>query len=248
VAREAPLSIRFGAALRTGPEIMMAGRCLRSKVRSGLRAGAMTVALTVGSLIGAAASAQSPPLAANLKDGKIVSYTCLGCHGIVGYRNAFPDYAVPRLRGQSAQYLVSALEEYKAGQRNHPTMRMQASSLSAQQMLDAVTYLAGKPLSAGNAPTTDVKIPQAAMVCTSCHGKDGIGVSPMYPNLAGQHASYIKRALREYQKLERKNPIMDSMAHSLTPAQESVIADYFSSLRPGLKTVPRPMTFLSVKR
>lgn len=226
----------------------MAGRCLRSNVRSGSRVGAMTVALAVGSLIGAAASAQSPPLTANLKQGKILSYTCLGCHGIVGYRNAFPDYDVPRLRGQSAQYLVAALKEYRSGLRDHPTMHLQASSLSDQQMLDVATYLAGKPLSATNAPTTDTKMPKVALVCTSCHGKDGIGVSPMYPNLAGQHASYIKRALVEYHDLDRKNPIMDSMAHPLTSAQESAIADYFSSLRPGLKTVPRPETFLSVKR
>jgi cytochrome c553 len=213
-----------------------------------MRIGAMTVALAVGSLIGGLASAQSPALTPNLAQGKILSYTCLGCHGIVGYRNAYPDYAVPRLRGQNAQYLVAALKEYRSGLRDHPTMHLQASSLSDQQMLDVATYLAGKPLTAGAGPPTDVKVPKAAMVCTSCHGKQGIAVSPMYPNLAGQHASYIKRALVEYHKLDRKNPIMDGMASSLTQADISVIAAYFSGIKPGLKTVPRPMTFLSVKR
>ncbi len=208
----------------------------------------MTVALAVGSLIGGVASAQSPALTPNLAQGKILSYTCLGCHGIAGYRNAYPDYAVPRLRGQNAQYLVAALKEYKSGLRDHPTMRLQASSLTDQQMLDVATYLAGQPLTAGNAPATDVKVPKAAMVCTSCHGKQGIAVSPMYPNLAGQHDSYIKRALVEYHRLDRKNPIMDSMALNLTRADQSAIAAYFSGIKPGLKTVPRPMTFLSIKR
>ena len=206
----------------------------------------MAVALAVGALLGGSASAQAPPLTANPAQGKIVSYTCLGCHGVQGYRNAAPNYAVPRLRGQNVQYLVTALHEYKDGQRNHPTMRMQASSLSDQQMLDAVTYLAGDPLTAATTPASSHPMPQAAAVCTSCHGKDGIAIAPMYPNLAGQHASYIVRALREYQKLERKNPIMDSMAHSLTQGQEEAIAAYFSSFKPGLKTVPRPLTALSL--
>ena len=33
-------------------------------------------------------------------------YTCYGCHGIDNYRNAFPDYSVPRLRHQHATYIV----------------------------------------------------------------------------------------------------------------------------------------------
>ncbi|MCS4505925.1 Cytochrome c4 [wastewater metagenome] len=70
------------------------------------------------------------------------SATCLGCHGVDGYRNAYPAYHVPKLGGQHAQYIVSALKAYKSGQREHVTMQAQASSLSEQDMQDIAAYFA----------------------------------------------------------------------------------------------------------
>ena len=67
-------------------------------------------------------------------------YTCVGCHGIVDYKNAYPDYSVPKLRHQTAVYLVAALQEYKSGERPHPTMHAQASSLSDQDMEELNSY------------------------------------------------------------------------------------------------------------
>jgi cytochrome c553 len=64
----------------------------------------------------------------------------------------------------------------------------------------------------------------------------------MYPTLAGQHESYLIRVLHEYQSGYRQSPIMDGIAHSLTNAQIRTVAAYFSHLKPGLHTVPRPYT------
>ena len=47
--------------------------------------------------------------------GEMKFYTCYGCHGIANYRNAYPDYSVPKLRHQNAEYLVAALQEYRDG-------------------------------------------------------------------------------------------------------------------------------------
>jgi cytochrome c553 len=67
--------------------------------------------------------------------------TCVGCHGIPGYRTAFPDvYPVPKLGGQHPEYIVRALQEYKAGERSHPTMRSIAAGLSDQDMADLAAY------------------------------------------------------------------------------------------------------------
>ena len=70
---------------------------------------------------------------------------CVGCHGIEGYHTAFPDvYHVPKLGGQYAEYIVSALKDYKSGARKHPTMHGIAAQLSDQDMQDLATYYSQK--------------------------------------------------------------------------------------------------------
>lgn len=73
--------------------------------------------------------------------GKTKVYTCSGCHGITGWKNAYPNYHVPKITGQNYDYLVNALTEYRKGERTHPTMRAQAESLSEQDIRDIATYL-----------------------------------------------------------------------------------------------------------
>jgi cytochrome c553 len=66
---------------------------------------------------------------------------CIGCHGLEGYRTAFPSvYHVPRLGGQHPAYIVSALQAYKKGDRAHPSMRAIAEGLSDQDMADLAAY------------------------------------------------------------------------------------------------------------
>ena len=68
---------------------------------------------------------------------------CIGCHGIPGYKAAFPEvYRVPRIGGQSAKYIESALHAYKKGDRKHPSMRGIATSLSDQDIADVAAYYA----------------------------------------------------------------------------------------------------------
>ncbi|HLF30076.1 MAG TPA: cytochrome c [Xanthomonadales bacterium] len=74
--------------------------------------------------------------------GKTKSYTCKGCHGIPGYNNAYPTYKVPKIGGQNYEYLVAALMAYRGGERDHPTMELQADSLSDQDIKDISAYFA----------------------------------------------------------------------------------------------------------
>lgn len=78
--------------------------------------------------------------AGDVVNGKVLSYTCTGCHGIKYYMNAFPSYHVPKLGGQNEAYIVSALKSYRAGERSHPTMKAQAASLSDQDIADIAAY------------------------------------------------------------------------------------------------------------
>ncbi|MGD8644485.1 MAG: cytochrome c [Chromatiales bacterium] len=74
--------------------------------------------------------------------GRFKAATCMGCHGVPSYSNAYPTYHVPKLGGQHPEYIVAALEAYKAGERGHDTMHAQAVSLSEQDMQDIAAYLA----------------------------------------------------------------------------------------------------------
>ena len=70
---------------------------------------------------------------------------CVGCHSIPGYKASFPVvYSVPMIAGQNAKYIESAVQAYKKGDRNHPTMRAIAETLSDQDMADLAAYYASK--------------------------------------------------------------------------------------------------------
>src|SRR3984957_13519145 len=101
---------------------------------SRMRTGVLSIALVVGALASFTLHAQDAGPKADPVHGKAISYTCLGCHRVPGYKNAYPNYSVPELRGQHPEYLVSALKEYKSGERSHFTMHSQAEELSEQDM------------------------------------------------------------------------------------------------------------------
>ncbi len=87
----------------------------------------------------AAAVAAAPT--GDAESGRLLAYTCQGCHGITGYKNVYPTYHVPRIGGQSAVYLTNALNEYRKGTRSHPTMEAQAQSFSDQDIADIAAFL-----------------------------------------------------------------------------------------------------------
>lgn len=166
--------------------------------------------------------------------GEKLAYTCMGCHGIEHYKNAYPKYSVPKLGGQSAAYIAAALANYQAGARWHPTMKGLASSLTGQDRADLGAYFAGfaavKPAAApaGTAPP-------AAATCAACHGADGVGTLSENPTLAGQHADYLVQALNDYRRGKRSNPIMSGFASQLAADDIQAIAAYYAK-QPGLVT------------
>jgi cytochrome c553 len=170
--------------------------------------------------------------AADVARGAKLGYTCHGCHGIPNYKNAYPIYNVPKLGGQHAAYLVVALKAYASQERAHPTMYSHAAEMSEPDMQDVAAYLAGQELK----PTGKAvgAAPKAAQTCIACHGADGVGILPEYPNLAGQHADYLQHALKAYRSGQRKNAVMAGMAAPLTNADIRELAEYYSSQRPAL--------------
>ena len=105
----------------------------------------LSVPMLAAAFVAGGAVAQQPAPVGDAKaaHGKIAM--CEGCHGIAGYKTAYPVvYHVPKLGGQTATYLANALHAYKSKQRSHPSMRGIAASLSDQDIADLAAYYAGE--------------------------------------------------------------------------------------------------------
>lgn len=174
-------------------------------------------------------------VAGDVERGEVIAYTCLGCHGIEGYRNAYPSYRVPKLGGQKEAYLVVALQGYRAGTREHTTMNAQAQSLSDKDIEDVSAFLATLNTDTVTSGGSDAGSFDAAKSCAACHGQNGISVSPGWPTLAGQHEDYLVHALTQYRDGVRKDPVMGPLAANLSDADIAALAAWFASLE-GLET------------
>jgi cytochrome c553 len=216
-----------------------------------IRLGLLSVFAAGSVLVATAACAQAAD-ASTLKGdpvhGKAISYTCLGCHGVAGYRNAYPNYSVPKLAGQHPEYILAALQEYKGDQRSHLTMHSQASTLSDQDMADIAAFFSGTVLQPGAVPANAPPAPAAVAVCAACHGATGVSVIPNYPILAGQYPDYLRREIGEYKNGGRKNAIMSGMAATIKDSDVAALAEYFSKLQPALSTLSRPISILTAGR
>ncbi len=97
------------------------------------------------SAIAQAPAAPATPAKGDAKAGKQkASAICSGCHGIAGTKTAYPEvFHVPRIGGQNAAYLVSAINAYRSGERYNATMKGLASAMTEKEVLDVAAYYAG---------------------------------------------------------------------------------------------------------
>ena len=89
---------------------------------------------------------------------------CQGCHGIEGWKTAFPEvYPVPKLGGQNRAYIINALKAYKSGERDFATMHAIASDLSDKDMEEVAAYYGAltpaQPAAAAPAPAAPAEAP-----------------------------------------------------------------------------------------
>lgn len=106
------------------------------------RSNTLIVALAAALAAGSAA-AQSGASAGDAAKGRQKVQMCQGCHGIDGWRTAYPEvYSVPKIAGQQPAYLVAALKAYRSGDRSHPSMKAIAASLTDADMANLAAYYA----------------------------------------------------------------------------------------------------------
>lgn len=186
----------------------------------------------------------------SVEAGQQKAEMCIGCHGIPGYQNSFPEvHKVPKISGQSDKFIVSALTAYKKGDRKHPTMRGIAGSLSEQDMADLAAFYASHTdktaAETASAPSDVVKALLEKGACASCHGANfSKPIDPSYPKLGGQHADYLFVAMKAYTvegnaMVGRSNGIMGAVAKQFNPNEMRALAQYLSAQETELKTVPQ---------
>jgi cytochrome c553 len=186
----------------------------------------------------------------DVQAGQKKAEMCIGCHGIPGYQNSFPEiHKVPKISGQTGAYIVASLNAYKKGERKHPSMRGISGSLSDQDMADLAAFYESH---AGVKAPETVKAPSAAVAalldrgaCLSCHGANmSSPIDPSYPKIGGQYADYLYVALKAYtvegnQVLGRANGIMGGIAKQYTPAELRALSKYIASVPGELQVVPQ---------
>jgi cytochrome c553 len=189
----------------------------------------------------------------DVKAGEQKTAMCIGCHGIVGYQSSFPEvHKVPKISGQSAGYIASALHAYQKGDRKHPTMRGIAISLTDQDIADLAAYYAqhGKttaelPAKPAREPSTQVAALLQKGACVSCHGDNfAKPIDPSYPHIAGQHADYLFVALKSYKTeknphVGRNNGVMAGVAGQFSNAELKALASYIGKVDGDLRVVPQ---------
>ena len=194
--------------------------------------------------------AVAAPAGAKSLQGKVAM--CIGCHGIIGYQASFPEvHKVPKISGQSAKYIATALTAYRQGDRRHPTMRGISVSLTDQDINDIAGYYASSGADAGSKlddkPSREPSAQVAALLqkaaCVSCHGANFSKPIENFPKIGGQHKDYLFASMRAYKTennptMGRNNAVMGAIAKQFSNAELKALANYVGSLDGELKTVP----------
>jgi cytochrome c553 len=170
---------------------------------------------------------------------------CEACHGTHG--EGVPAAAVPRLAGQSAEYLAKQLHDYATGTRDHPVMRNFAKMLSEAERSQLAAYFTSlsaarvvepappdpRLIARGRQLAAQGDEAERVQACDNCHGPEGAGLGRGVPYLAGQSAEYLASALNAWKQGSRKNDsgkLMRSVVERLSAADIRAVAAYFTSL------------------
>jgi cytochrome c553 len=170
---------------------------------------------------------------------------CAGCHGADGLGRE--EAAFPRLAGQSANYLVLALQAYARQSRHSGVMGPIAAGLGEGEVRAAASHFAGLPVSPPQAVVDQAALARGAEIatrgipqqdvpaCVKCHAPASGLRNPNYPVLAGQFGEYIELQLELFAAGRRGGSayaeIMRPIASRLNAEQMREVALYFASAR-----------------
>lgn len=174
--------------------------------------------------------------------GQARSAVCLACHG-PGGNSLNPMW--PKLAGQHLNYIIKQLESFKAGERKDPLMAPMAAALDDKARADLAAYFSSQKRSAGVAAADQVELggkiyrggnkASGVAACMACHGPTGAGnPAANFPNLAGQQAIYVAKALKDYRagtRVTDPNMMMRGVAKNMTDAEITAVAQFIQGLK-----------------
>lgn len=224
----------------------------------------LTTSLSAAAMVGASVAAFAGGVSVNLASGqKIFSEgkgdvpACNSCHGIDGMGD--DAMGTPRLAGQVYQFLVKQLEDFATDKRQDTTMfvmNANAKGLSVQDRMDVSAYANSlavnteklsnlSELSANGTEVGQTHIGKAIVnygildkdvpACASCHGYNGRGVDPIYPEINRQKYTYIVNQLKKWRDGSRANDPLEQMqkvARKLSDDDIMNAAAYLSGASP----------------
>ena len=165
---------------------------------------------------------------------------CASCHGADG-NSSVP--LQPKLAGQHPEYLVKQLREFKEDKRKDPVMKGFAAGLSEPDMKNIAAWLHSQKPKDGFSKDKELAAlgeriyrggvqDRSIAACAGCHSPNGAGIPAQYPRLAGQHADYTVKALKNFRDGGRANSIpMQQVAAKLNDREIQAVADYIAGLR-----------------
>ncbi|MFG6176155.1 c-type cytochrome [Halomonas sp. THAF12] len=106
-----------------------------------------------------------------------------------------------------------------------------------RQLLASLVILLGATGAAHAASLADADAAAGrdkARVCAACHGQNGIGISPAFPNLAGQQASYLAKQIMDIRDGRRSVPQMAGQVDDFSDQDAWDVAAYFADMEPAL--------------
>ena len=175
--------------------------------------------------------------------GQAKAAVCGACHGMDGNSS---DAQYPKLAGQSEQYIVRQLTDFKSGKRQNAIMMAMATPLSTQDMHDVGAYFSSQTPLPGVADQALVEHGQTLYregdssrkipACMACHSIDGRGnPGAMYPQLTSQHAQYIEATLKSWHDGttwgdDAHSQIMPVIAKRLDSKDIAALASYIEGL------------------
>jgi cytochrome c553 len=196
----------------------------------------VTIITTLSFCVGPAYAAGNPD------EGKNKSAICAGCHGADGNSPINPLW--PKIAGQHPQYIEKQIKDFKAGNRTDPTMAPMAMPLSDQDIADLAAYFSNQSRQTGMAAADKANAGEAlyragnsktgVVACMACHGPAGSG-NPQanFPSIAGQHAAYVEKALKDFRDGKRTNDtnkMMQGVVNRISDEEIAAVAQYIQGL------------------